>query len=395
MELFGCSNSGFSYTPQYQADIVNLALWVNKNINAKNCDYKTIQSSGDASRIRMIVPFMAKAGLINPNYSHGIDLKDFFTIDGKIFVNALMSIPTTDIEGRKQKIKEFGYQQLSNLLKCEDEIYYQIVEFLLRYKSIDKVEFFIITTLKGKRTDIFDAEFDKLIGDKRSGLRNDFIITNKNVNAYNYIIRILEDLGVIYCDENKRYYLASSLPFNSIVEGFEDEQIVPVDFTTKHIAPIRLTYKGKHISKARKAIGKRDYEKIIILQIASGKRGEEFVLKCEKEKLINCGRQDLAEKVKQVSLLDDSLGYDIESFDEKGNATKIEVKSTTSNLARVRFFISLNELETYKSTPNMFIYFVWDVNSSNPKYHIIDRKTFNDDFFVPNQFLVDVDVATL
>ena len=63
----------------------------------------------------------------------------------------------------------------------------------------------------------------------------------------------------------------------------------------------------------------------------------------EKRTLWNAGRQDLACKVSHVSQdLGDGLGYDIHSFNLKGNDRLIEVK-TTLGIASTPFFLSENE----------------------------------------------------
>jgi uncharacterized protein DUF3883 len=55
------------------------------------------------------------------------------------------------------------------------------------------------------------------------------------------------------------------------------------------------------------------------------------------------GRDDLALKVKWISKDDDSLGYDILSYDEDGAKLYVEVKTTNAGRDR-RFFITDNEL---------------------------------------------------
>lgn len=74
-----------------------------------------------------------------------------------------------------------------------------------------------------------------------------------------------------------------------------------------------------------------------------GELGEKFVLGLEKERLTSLGRPDLARLVKHESEKDDSLGYDIRSFNEDGEEIFIEVKTTNSALES-RFFITDNEL---------------------------------------------------
>ena len=128
------------------------------------------------------------------------------------------------------------------------------------------------------------------------------------------------------------------------------------------------------------------------MQHKVGFAGEELVLNHEKEKLRKCGRIDLMEKVKWVSQEIDGLGYDIISFDENGNEIHIEVKTTTSPVPRLQFFISSNEVKKYYEDKNLFIYFVFDLKNQ-PKLHIVDRQQFKEEYLTPYQYFVNVDVS--
>lgn len=99
-----------------------------------------------------------------------------------------------------------------------------------------------------------------------------------------------------------------------------------------------------------------------------GTAGEEFVLLYERKRLEDI--PDLADKIEHVSLRDDSLGYDIRSFERDGKERLIEVKTTTNDVD-APFFISSNELETanrYKE--NYLIYRVFNIKES-PKLVIV------------------------
>jgi hypothetical protein len=77
-----------------------------------------------------------------------------------------------------------------------------------------------------------------------------------------------------------------------------------------------------------------------------GKAGEEFVVRLERQRLIDAGRDDLADKVRWVADLDgDGAGYDVRSFDAEGQERFIEVK-TTNGGAKTPFYLSRNEHDT-------------------------------------------------
>ena len=118
-----------------------------------------------------------------------------------------------------------------------------------------------------------------------------------------------------------------------------------------------------------------------------GDAGEKHVYKREYNYLKDIGRQDLAEKiVKQYEDKSSYPGYDIQSFDEKGNKIFIEVKSTKSK-KKDYFEISDNEINAAKYYKDQFyIYQVInalvdpkiDVRIKNPISYIDQDRIFLD-----------------
>ena len=101
-----------------------------------------------------------------------------------------------------------------------------------------------------------------------------------------------------------------------------------------------------------------------------GKAGEKWVYEYEKQKLIDAGRKDLAQKVVWIAENDDSKGYDILSYDRHGNEIYIEVK-TTSGSARTPFYISALEFEINRQHVSKYhLYRLYDFNKE-PKLRII------------------------
>lgn len=88
-----------------------------------------------------------------------------------------------------------------------------------------------------------------------------------------------------------------------------------------------------------------------------GKVGEEFIMQEEKKKLKNLSLSKSGYPI-QVSLYDDSCGYDILSLDENGKNIYIEVKSTVLLEGQTntnRFFMSDNEWQTYQLKKGQYI----------------------------------------
>lgn len=115
---------------------------------------------------------------------------------------------------------------------------------------------------------------------------------------------------------------------------------------------------------------KPDFEKINRLNKKLGDRGEKVVLDFEKERLKKTIYKD---QVERVSLISDSLGYDILSFEEDGKERYIEVKATRSKVGDANFFLTINELKTAKENGNYYIYLVYDILSKEPKIWILSN----------------------
>jgi len=114
-----------------------------------------------------------------------------------------------------------------------------------------------------------------------------------------------------------------------------------------------------------------------------GDRGEAIVLLMEEKRLISAGKSNLAKRLKHVSQNDDSIGYDILSFDEDGTERFIEVKATTGKALDRGFFISSNELEKAKSLSNYYIYFVFCTMTCKPQI-LRMKNAFQGNFFFLN-----------
>lgn len=103
-----------------------------------------------------------------------------------------------------------------------------------------------------------------------------------------------------------------------------------------------------------------------------GNRGECLVVEYEKRKLIDAGREDLAEKIKKQQ---DGVGYDILSFDKNGQKILIEVKTTTGGI-NTPFDISLNEIERFKKDMGKYVIYrlyCYSKANNNASYYIISE----------------------
>ena len=118
-----------------------------------------------------------------------------------------------------------------------------------------------------------------------------------------------------------------------------------------------------------------DIETFLQLQASAqeiGELGEKFVIEYEKRRLKREGREDLSEKVKQVSLVNVGAGYDILSFDKEGTVRFVEVKTTTGDGSQ--FQLTANEYKVAKlKQKSYWIYFVRINNGTIPEVELLNH----------------------
>lgn len=220
LKLEGCSNAGFSLTDVRKEQILELAEWVVKHREDSKKTYKQIQSEIekesehlDSSKVRMLVPFLRKMGYVNnegfEQKNSLISLKEFFTDEGICFVEylkMLSKIILLDKNDIENKIKEvnglFNMINMINLVNNGEGIYIDTIEFLKKYRTMDKNEFFIMTTLKKRHEgEYYIKMLDKAICKYRKGAFKRIEII-KHQNAYNYVKSFLIETNLIIQLEN-------------------------------------------------------------------------------------------------------------------------------------------------------------------------------------------------
>ena len=219
MKLEGCSNSGFSLTEVRKSQILELYQWVNSNIEYEKT-YKQIQEDIensckhlDASKVRMLVPFLRKMGYIS-NYGFEqknsiIKLVNFFTIEGKVFIEYLKLgqiislLDQEDISNEMKRIDElFSMISMLNLIFNGEEIYVDVIKFLKKYRHMDKNEFFIMTTLQNQyECEEYIQMLDKYIKQYRNGEIGQLEIV-KHQNSFNYVKSLLIETSLIVQDRS-------------------------------------------------------------------------------------------------------------------------------------------------------------------------------------------------
>lgn len=110
-----------------------------------------------------------------------------------------------------------------------------------------------------------------------------------------------------------------------------------------------------------------------------GSKGELFILKTEKERLLKLGINN-KNYPRHVALESTIFGYDILSLNEQNQEIQIEVKTTTRKKEDInsrQFYISWNEFEVYKKNRMTYkLYRVYDIEN-NPNFEILELENMN------------------
>lgn len=94
-----------------------------------------------------------------------------------------------------------------------------------------------------------------------------------------------------------------------------------------------------------------------------GNAGEEAVLIACRDNLLALGRRDLADRVQQVSLIDDTRGYDVYAPSVQGASRLLEVKTSGRSVpGAFAFYLSRNEYDSGRRNPDSWalVACTWD-----------------------------------
>jgi len=145
--------------------------------------------------------------------------------------------------------------------------------------------------------------------------------------------------------------------FDTIIEA-PPEKITP----PKQIVKPWLSRKARKINFAERDAHNRQM----------GKFGEQFIFDLERFRLNECGRDDLAQKVKWAARdIGDGLGFDILSFDESDDSERMLEVKTTGLGKFFTFYVTSNELRCSEDIPDQFHLFrVFDFGRT-PRLYIL------------------------
>ncbi len=193
------------------------------------------------------------------------------------------------------------------------------------------------------------------------------IAKHMNTASYDYVIKSVlsdADIHVKNVDE----------AIGVIKNAVDPDENIPYGYYKKLVEVIpKVDRSNKFIKITQPKLGKIDYIKKARRDAQAGLFGEELVLKYEKERLINLGLEEYANKIRWISQESDQYGYDIISYDQDATGhireIKIEVK-TTSSKVDIDFFVSKNELDkSHELGYSYCVFRVYDVWNEYAKFY--------------------------
>jgi len=219
--------------------------------------------------------------------------------------------------------------------------------------------------------------FNLMVGYKPNFIVQGFThLTDVRIDAIQKQFGSVENLLDQFSNEaSEEIPLSNEAVYVNISEDIQPEIISKVSVKPRRIQEISKP-------KTNKKPFKTDYLERSRTNAVTGSKGEELVLMEEIKRLEDTGHKDLALKVKRVSVDDDTLGYDVLSFDQDGSERYIEVKTSAKKSTNIRFFMSQNEHDASRTLNNYYIYYVDGINDIKPRITQIKDPLKNNYFLV-------------
>lgn len=173
------------------------------------------------------------------------------------------------------------------------------------------------------------------------------------------------------------------------------EQLHKIDVDNVDPIYIDSTYtsQSSKSSKSKRILAKKDHETSSKKNALVGLKGEQCVIKAEINRLMSENApKHIIDRIQHLSLISDSYGYDILSFNYDGTPRYIEVKTTTRSSSDFSFEITANEYQTaLELGENYYIYIVFNITSLHPKIWPIKNPFTNGNVVVtPIKYRVDL-----
>ncbi|MES3004788.1 MAG: DUF3883 domain-containing protein [Patescibacteria group bacterium] len=293
------------------------------------------------SEVEVVIDFIKKYRTLDPKQVAEVE---------DISANKIRSLNVQDFSDNIYRL--FKIFTLSSYLRVEGSRYEEVIYRNCKAEAYDK----LVSSLKIIENNDYHETLTNYQG----------LIDEKN--NYDFVTNPIRDLSnkdrlIIFKQINEKL----ALP--------EIGDIVPKIITPKMIKKVNKIGKTKSKKQNKKKI---DYLARESRNQLVGLHAELVVFNYESKKLISNGRLDLSQQVAHESLTDDSLGYDLKSFELDGTEKHIEVKAVKGKPSTFSFYISKNELAKVEEDPSHRIYIVFDYESVNPEIwempHLLKNK---------------------
>lgn len=184
------------------------------------------------------------------------------------------------------------------------------------------------------------------------------------VPAYNYQRQLLEEVVFSYMQhkpqvEDAFKLFAESAPtpkalvFDQMLEDAPEREVLLQEPELVYRSPVKVNY--LEVEQANQSVGQA---------------GEDIALKYERWRLIQAGKESLADKIEWVSQTrGDGLGYDILSRNTNGTDRYIEVKATKLTKEAPFYFSALEYDFSKRSGSDFFLYRIFNLKA-DPKLFI-------------------------
>ena len=286
------------------------------------------------------------------------------------FLNVKNEIINLIRDGKQHNLEAIKSNKISPMFKGKILSTYYPEDYLAIFDSneLDKFIDYFCPTKNSKNLNPVD--------------KRELLVQFKNKNQYLKYYSMREFYAFLYktldSDDKVLQNIESQLEG---LKNLNDDDIPDIYAELKNTDAEYITCKYKdaiNIQKSKFSILRKsiEFDKQNQLKKETGSRGEEIVKKAEEKKLINLGMNDKAKLVSIVSS-DNTLGYDVKSFNEFGEEIHIEVKSTKGNGKNYKFYITQNELEKNNNDSTHTIYLVTAVSTHKPKIHILGKLNNN------------------
>ena len=171
-------------------------------------------------------------------------------------------------------------------------------------------------------------------------------------------------LGYIFTDANLSNEILKKLLKKNIENTFN---AISCDGDTSTNDMVSIFSTGKASHRKINSVSDKKLKDI-------GDKGELYIMDYEKERLQKINKNELIDKIKHVSLSNDSAGYDILSYNEDGTERFIEVKTTKGPIG-TDFFISPGEMKfSEQNKDKYFIYRVYNYDTKAKRGNFYIKK---------------------